>query len=153
VVDEENLPLSGLLVYAYDVDIGPDDFLGCAWTDKNGKYFISYNPSKYHFTAENRDLKSVLKSLSIIEKSMSILDRDQDIIVKVHDKLGVFELKQTEEHPDVKELVKEIKDTVLPRSWVEGWNVTLNNKEPSHRSDDNLFEPLVDNEKVLKKNN
>lgn len=151
VVDEENQPISGLMITAYDVDIGPDDFLGCAWTDVNGRYFIFYSTSRYHYRVEDTNLGSALNPLKVIKNSMSMLDRDPDIVVKVYDTLGVFELFKTDEHSDVKDIVKVIKDIKIPRSWVEGWHVTLDDSEPSNLTHDNYFEPLVDNENALKK--
>lgn len=151
VVDENGQPLSGLMVTAIDVDIGPDDFLGCTWTDENGNYLISYNPSRYHFKLNDDSVKeSAVNPLSIIKRSASMLDREPDIVVKVYDKLGVFEIKKTPEHPIVEDVVKEIDPIIIPRSWVEGWHVTMDNEAPSRLTSDNTFQPLVDNEKALK---
>ncbi|MGC9517672.1 MAG: phospholipase D-like domain-containing protein [Methanomicrobiales archaeon] len=150
VMDEKGEPIPGLMVTAVDVDMGPDDFLGCAWTDKNGEYFISYDPSRYHFHFDNDSLKKVsLNPLEIIKSSVSILDRNPDILIKVHDKLGVFVIKETELYSDVEQVVKKIDDVVIPRCWVEGWNVTLDHESNPRLTYDNSYEPLIDNERAL----
>lgn len=150
IVDEEGKPLAGLMVSAVDIDIGPDDFLGCSWTDHNGEYIITYDPSRYHFKMEDQNLKKIsLNPLEIIKKSVSILDRNPDIMIKVHDKLGVFEIKDTKVYSDVEEVIKEIDDIIIPRSWVEGWQVTLDNEHHPRLTHDNTFQPLIDNERAL----
>jgi phosphatidylserine/phosphatidylglycerophosphate/cardiolipin synthase-like enzyme len=150
VVDEEGVPVDGLMVTAFDVDIGPDDFLGCKWTDEEGEYMITYDPSRYHFQLDEENVvKTSLNPISIIKKSLSLLDREPDIKIIVNDKLGVFELKRSEEYSDVGEVVKEIEDIIIPRSWVEGWSVTLENEKPQRITADNSFQPLIDNERAL----
>ncbi|MDY9923486.1 phosphatidylserine/phosphatidylglycerophosphate/cardiolipin synthase family protein [Methanobacterium sp.] len=37
----------------------------------------------------------------------------------------------------------------MPRSWVEGWLVTLEDHKPQRLTDDNSFKPLIDNEMAL----
>lgn len=156
VVDEEGQPLPHLMVTAVDVDIGSDDFLGCSWTDKQGRYTISYDNYRYQFELNHTDIKDValkplsLNPLDIIKKSTSMIDRQPDILVKVHDKLGVFVLKETEEHSNVHEIVKEIDDIVIPHAWVYGWHVTLDQDVPSRLTHNNIFQPLIDNEHALK---
>ena len=150
IVDEKGKPISGLMVKAIDVDIGPDDFLGCAWTDQNGEYFITYDPSCYHFQMYNGNIRKLsLDPLEIIKKSASIMDRNPDIQIKVYDKLGVFELKETKIHSDVKEVIKIIDDIKLPRSWVEGWQVTVESVSHPKLTHNNTFQPLIDNERAL----
>lgn len=150
VVDEQGQPIKGLMITAFDVDIGPDDFLGCDWSDKYGNYLITYDTSRYHFQLHEDNLKKSLNPLSIIAGSVSLLDRHPDIIVKVHDKLGVFEIKKSEEYSNVQEVVKTANDIVIPRSWVEGWFVTLENDKPIRLTNNNTFQPLIDNEIALK---
>ena len=150
VVDEDGNPIEGLMITAFDIDIGPDDFLGCNWTDDEGKYFITYDPSRYHFQLDEENVvKTSLNPVSIIKKSLSLLDREPDIKIIVNDRLGVFELKRSDEYPDVSEIVKEVEDIVMPRSWVEGWLVTLEDHKPQRLTDDNSFKPLIDNEMAL----
>lgn len=155
VVDEEGQPLPGLMVTALDVDIGPDDFLGCAWTDNHGEYFISYSSTRYNFQLDDKGLKEgsfnplSLNPLDIVKKAASMIDREPDIVVKVHDKLGVFVLKETEEYSGVKEIIKPIDDVVIPQAWVEGWHVTLDDNLPSRLTHNNTFRPLIDNERAL----
>lgn len=150
VVDEKGQPMDGLMVTAFDVDIGPDDFLGCKWTDEKGEYLIAYDPSRYHFQLDEENVvKTSLNPISIIKKSLSLLDREPDIKIIVNDKLGVFELKKSEEYSNVDEIVKEIEDIVIPRSWVEGWSVTLEDEKPQRLTADNSFQPLIDNERAL----
>lgn len=150
VTDENGIPLSGLMITVFDVDIGPDDFLGCDWTDANGNYFISYDPSRYHFQLGEDELKASINPLSVISSATSLLDRYPDIVIKVHDRLGVFELTKSDEYSDVRKIIKEVEDIIIPRSWVEGWFVTLDHEEPMRITTDNTFQPLIDNENALK---
>lgn len=150
VVDEQGNPIDGLMITAFDVDIGPDDFLGCNWTDEKGEYLITYDPSRYHFRLDDENvIKTSINPISIIKKSLSLLDQKPDIEIIVNDRLGVFELKRSDEYSDVSEIVKKVDDIVMPRSWVEGWHVTLENHKPQRLTYNNRFKPLIDNEKAL----
>ncbi|MDI6644314.1 MAG: phospholipase D-like domain-containing protein [Methanobacteriaceae archaeon] len=152
IIDENGKPLAGLKVSAVDVDIGPDDFLGCAWTDHDGRYIITYDTSSYHFAMEDQNLKKIsINPLEIIKKSASILDRNPDIMIKVYDKLGIFKIKNTKVYSDVEEVIKEIDDIIIPRSRVEGWQVTLDSGSNPKLTHDNTFQPLIDNERALEK--
>lgn len=173
IVDEEGNPLEGIMVMAEDIDFGKirlnalelvesklksvksfiekdsninlplnpiknasrtlfslqDDILGSAVTDKDGNYRIIYPTSRYK----------------------EIMDKDPDIKVVVKDKLGVFEIKETEVYDNVTETIKIIDDITINRAWINGWFVTLENNYPSRVSYDNNFEILIDNEDVMKR--
>lgn len=100
-----------------------DDLLGSAITDENGHYRIIYPPEKY----------------------LEILDKDPDIRIIVKDRLGVFELKETEVHQNITSTIEKIKDIIIYRAEIEGWPVTLNSASPSRLSSNNNFEILIDN--------
>lgn len=100
-----------------------DDLLGSAITDENGYYRIIYPPEKY----------------------LEILDKDPDIRIIVKDRLGVFELKETEVHQNITSTIEKIKDIIIYRAEIEGWPVTLNSASPSRVSSNNNFEILIDN--------
>ena len=100
-----------------------DDLLGSAITDENGYYRIIYPPEKY----------------------LEILDKDPDIRIIVKDRLGVFELKETEVHQNITSTIEKIKDIIIYRAEIEGWPVTLNSASPSRLSSNNNFEILIDN--------
>lgn len=100
-----------------------DDLLGSSITDENGYYRIIYPPEKY----------------------LEILDKDPDIRIIVKDRLGVFELKETEVHQNITSTIEKIKDIIIYRAEIEGWPVTLNSASPSRVSSNNNFEILIDN--------
>ena len=100
-----------------------DDLLGSAITDENGYYRIIYPPEKY----------------------LEILDKDPDIRIIVKDRLGVFELKETEVHQNITSTIEKIRDIIIYRAEIEGWPVTLNSASPSRVSSNNNFEILIDN--------
>lgn len=106
-----------------------DDLLGSAVTDENGYYRIIYPPGKY----------------------LEILDKDPDIRIIVKDKLGVFELRETEVLPNVTSTIKKIKDVIINRAEIEGWQVTLNSDSPSRITSNNNFEILIDNHQAWEK--
>ncbi len=106
-----------------------DDFLGNAVTDEDGYYYIIYPPNKYR----------------------EIMDKDPDIKVVVQDKLGVFDIKETEIYKDVTDTIKTIDDIVINHAWIDGWFITLENNYPSRISYNNSYEILIDNEDVMKK--
>ncbi|WJI10111.1 hypothetical protein FGU46_08415 [Methanobacterium sp. CWC-01] len=100
-----------------------DDLLGSSITDENGYYRIIYPPEKY----------------------LEILDKDPDIRIIVKDRLGVFELKETEVHQNITSTIEKIRDIIIYRAEIEGWPVTLNSASPSRVSSNNNFEILIDN--------
>ena len=170
VVDENMGPIEGLTVIAEDVDFGKmelnvlglieskfesfikdegiltssmdfikdkykillpfqDDYLGTAVTDKNGHYRIIYPPERYR----------------------EILEKEPDVRIIVKDKLGVFELRQTEVYNDITSVIEHIDDIVINRAEVEGWHVTLDSGSPSRFTSNNSFEILIDNKNALEK--
>jgi phosphatidylserine/phosphatidylglycerophosphate/cardiolipin synthase-like enzyme len=100
-----------------------DDLLGSAVTDENGYYRIIYPPEKY----------------------LEILDKDPDIRIIVKDRLGVFELRETEVHQNITSTIEKLKDIIINRAEIEGWPVTLSSVSPSRVSSNNNFEILIDN--------
>jgi phosphatidylserine/phosphatidylglycerophosphate/cardiolipin synthase-like enzyme len=109
-----------------------DDYLGSAVTDKNGYYRITYPQERYR----------------------EILDKEPDIRIIVKDKLGVFELRETEVHQNITNIVENINDIIINRAEIEGWMVTLNSDSPSRVTSNNNIEILIDNqlawEKIVK---
>ncbi len=106
-----------------------DDLQGSSITDEDGYYHIIYPPSRYG----------------------EIMDKYPDIKVIVKDKLGIFNIKETEIYENVEETIKQIDEIVINRSWIDGWFVTLENNYPSRISYNNHFEILIDNENVMKR--
>ncbi len=176
IIDEKGKPIEGLTVIAEDVDYGKielnalellgskvksiikndsfmpkdgilgssldfikdkysslfflrDDYLGHAVTDENGYYRITYPQERYR----------------------EILDKEPDIRIIVKDKLGVFELRETEIHHKITNVVENIDDIIINRAEIEGWKVTLNSDSPSRITSNNNFEILIDNHQAWEK--
>ncbi|HML04345.1 MAG TPA: phospholipase D-like domain-containing protein [Methanobacterium sp.] len=170
IIDEKGNPIEGLTVIAEDIDYGKmefnaldlleskvksfikdegilnnsmdfikdkfnlllpfrDDYLGTAITDENGYYCIMYPQERYR----------------------EILDKDPDVKIIVKDKLGVFELRETEVYKDITSVIENIDEIIINRAEIEGWQVTLNSDSPSRITSNNNFEILIDNENSLKK--
>jgi phosphatidylserine/phosphatidylglycerophosphate/cardiolipin synthase-like enzyme len=175
IIDEKGEPIEGLTVIAEDVDFGKiklnaldllgskvksflddsfmsnngilasslefikgkyeslfflrDDYLGWAVTDKHGYYRIIYPQERYR----------------------EILDKEPDIRVIVKDKLGVFELRETEVHENITNAVETIDDIIINRVEIEGWQVALNSDSASRVSSNNNFEILIDNHQAWEK--
>jgi phosphatidylserine/phosphatidylglycerophosphate/cardiolipin synthase-like enzyme len=170
ITDEKGDPVEGLTVIAEDVDYGKmelnalnligskvksfikdegtlntsknfiedkfqfllpfqDDYLGSAVTDENGYYRIIYPQERY------RD----------------ILDKEPDIKIVVKDKLGVFELRETEIRHNITSVIENIDKIIINRAEIEGWLVTLNSNLTSRITSNNNFEILIDNYEALKK--
>ena len=106
-----------------------DDYLGYAVTDENGYYRITYPQERYR----------------------EILDKEPDIRIIVKDKLGVFELRETEVHHNITNVVENIDDIIINRAEIEGWKVTLNSDSPSRITSNNNFEILIDNHQAWEK--
>lgn len=106
-----------------------DDYLGSSVTDEHGYYRIIYPQEKYK----------------------EILDKEPDIRIIVKDKLGVFELRETEVHQNITSTFEKINDIIINRAEIEGWQVTLNTDSPSRISSHNNFEILIDNHQAWEK--
>ena len=106
-----------------------DDYLGSALTDENGYYRIIYPQEVYR----------------------EILDKEPDIKIIVKDKLGVFELRETEVHQNITSTVEKIDDIIINRAEIEGWKVTLNTDSISRITHNNNFEILIDNHQAWEK--
>jgi phosphatidylserine/phosphatidylglycerophosphate/cardiolipin synthase-like enzyme len=106
-----------------------DDYLGSAVTDEKGYYSIKYPQETYR----------------------EILDKEPDIKIIVKDKLGVFEIRETEVHPNITSTIEKIDDIIINRAEIEGWQVTLNNDSPSRITSNNNFEILIDNHQAWEK--
>jgi phosphatidylserine/phosphatidylglycerophosphate/cardiolipin synthase-like enzyme len=106
-----------------------DDYLGSSVTDKNGYYSIIYPQESYR----------------------EILDKEPDIRVIVKDKLGVFELRESEVHQNISSTFEKINDIIINRAEIEGWLVTLNTDSPSRITSNNNFEILIDNHQAWEK--
>ncbi|MEN6292941.1 MAG: hypothetical protein ABFD07_13115, partial [Methanobacterium sp.] len=170
VIDENGKPVSGLHVAAEDVDFGKvelhalnlieskiksfikeegildnyigfikdqykvlfpfgDKFLGNAVTDENGYYRIIYPPGKYK----------------------KIANKDPNIQIIVKDKSGIFELRRADVYENVKDTIKHVEKIVINRAEIEGWFVTLYSPFKSRFTENNNFEILIDNERLLEK--
>jgi phosphatidylserine/phosphatidylglycerophosphate/cardiolipin synthase-like enzyme len=106
-----------------------DDYLGSAVTDEKGYYSIKYPQETYR----------------------EILDKEPDIKIIVKDKLGVFEIRETEVHPNITSTIEKIDDIIINRAEIEGWQVTLNSDSPSRITSNNNFEILIDNHQAWEK--
>jgi phosphatidylserine/phosphatidylglycerophosphate/cardiolipin synthase-like enzyme len=106
-----------------------DDYLGSAVTDESGYYRIMYPQEKYR----------------------EILDKEPDIKIVVKDKLGVFELRETEVHQNITRVMEEMDDIIINRAEIEGWQVTLNSDSPSRTTSHNNLEILIDNHQAWEK--
>ena len=106
-----------------------DDYLGSAVTDENGYYSIIYPQESYR----------------------EILDKEPDIKIIVKDKLGVFEIRETEVHKNINSTFEKIDDIIINRAEIEGWQVTLNSDSPSRITSNNNFEILIDNHQAWEK--
>lgn len=106
-----------------------DDYLGSSVTDENGYYRIIYPQERYR----------------------EILDKEPDIRIIVKDKLGVFELRETEVHQNITSVVENINNIIINRAETEGWHVTLNNNSPSRITSNNNYEILIDNYQAWEK--
>lgn len=170
ILDENKNPIEGLTVIAEDIDYGKlelnalnligskvksfikdegilsnsldfieekyqvlmpfrDDYLGSAVTDENGYYRIIYPQERY----------------------LGILDKDPDIKIIVKDKLGIFELRETEIHNDITSVIENIDEIIINRAEIDGWPVTLNTASPSKMSSNNNLEILIDNDQAWEK--
>ena len=85
------------------------------------------------------------------ERYREILDKEPDIKIIVKDKLGVFELRETEIHQNITSVVENINDIIINRAEIEGWMVTLNSDSPSRITSNNNFEILIDNHQAWEK--
>jgi len=106
-----------------------DDYLGSAVTDENGYYRIIYPQESYR----------------------EILDKEPDIKIVVKDKLGVFELRETEVHQNITSTFEKINDIIINRAEIEGWQVALNSDSPSRVTSNNNLEILIDNHQAWEK--
>jgi phosphatidylserine/phosphatidylglycerophosphate/cardiolipin synthase-like enzyme len=106
-----------------------DNFLGNAVTDENGYYHIIYPPGKYR----------------------KIANKDPNIQIIVKDKSGIFELRRAAVYQNVKDTIKHVEKIVINRAEIEGWFVTLDNPFKSRFTENNNFEILIDNERMLEK--
>ncbi len=106
-----------------------DDYLGSAVTDENGYYRIIYPQESYR----------------------EILDKEPDIKIIVKDKLGVFELRESQVHQNITATFEEINDIIINRAEIEGWQVTLNTDSPSRITTNNNLEILIDNHQAWEK--
>jgi len=106
-----------------------DDYLGSTVTDDNGYYRVTYPQERYR----------------------EILDKEPDIKIIVKDKLGVFELRETDVHHNITSVVENINDIIINRAEIEGWMVTLNSDSPSRITSNNNFELLIDNHQAWEK--
>lgn len=106
-----------------------DDYLGSAVTDENGYYRIIYPQESYR----------------------EILDKEPDIKIVVKDKLGVFELRETEVHQNITSTFEKINDIIINRAEIEGWQVALNSDSPSRITSNNNLEILIDNHQAWEK--
>jgi phosphatidylserine/phosphatidylglycerophosphate/cardiolipin synthase-like enzyme len=106
-----------------------DDYLGSAVTDESGYYRIMYPQEKYR----------------------EILDKEPDIKILVKDKLGVFELRETEVHQNITRVMEEMDNIIINRAEIEGWQVTLNSDSSSRTTSHNNFEILIDNHQAWEK--
>ena len=90
-------------------------------------------------------------SFTLRESYREILDKEPDIQIIVKDKLGVFELSESEVHHNIASTFETIEDIIINRVEIEGWQVTLNNDSPSRISSHNNFEILIDNHQAWEK--
>ncbi len=65
--------------------------------------------------------------------------------------MGVFEIRETEVHPNITSTIETIEDIIINRAEIEGWQVTLNNDSPSRITSNNNFEILIDNHQAWEK--
>jgi phosphatidylserine/phosphatidylglycerophosphate/cardiolipin synthase-like enzyme len=124
VVDEMGQPITGLVVIATDIDtVSKDDVLGRAITAADGTWSLSYPPTVYE----------------------EVLGDRPDIVVSVFDRVGIRQLAETAEAPDVTSSVLVVDDIVVPRAVADGWAATLGSDSPSRLSTGNRVDILVDN--------
>jgi phosphatidylserine/phosphatidylglycerophosphate/cardiolipin synthase-like enzyme len=124
VVDETGAPIAGLVVIATDIDtVSKDDVLGRAVTAGDGSWSLAYPPSVYE----------------------EVLGDRPDIVVTVFDRVGIRQLAETAEAPDVTSSVLVVADIVVPRALADGWAATLGGDTPSRLSTGNRVDVLVDN--------
>ncbi|HWG91811.1 MAG TPA: phospholipase D-like domain-containing protein [Candidatus Thermoplasmatota archaeon] len=125
VLDETGRPLAGLLVSVHNRNLmGPDDLLGTAFTDPEGRYDVRYPPEAYtRFLVTRPDLQ-----------------------VTIHDAAGIRFLAATEKVPSVGAEVQAMPDLTVPRAYAYGWLVTVGEAEPTCLSMGNDVAFLVDGE-------
>jgi phosphatidylserine/phosphatidylglycerophosphate/cardiolipin synthase-like enzyme len=124
VVDETGAPIAGLVVVATDIDtVTKDDVLGRAVTAGDGTWSLTYPPTVYE----------------------EVLGDRPDIVVTVFDRVGIRQLAETAEAPDVTASVLDVGDIAVPRALADGWAATLGGSVPSRLSTGNSVEVLVDN--------
>jgi phosphatidylserine/phosphatidylglycerophosphate/cardiolipin synthase-like enzyme len=129
VVDEVGEPISGMVVIATDIDtVSKDDVLGRTVTAGDGTWSLTYPPSVYE----------------------EVLGDRPDIVVTVLDRVGIRQLAETAETPDVTSSVLVVDDIVVARAVADGWAATLGGETPSRLSTGNRFDVLVDNQSACR---
>lgn len=106
-----------------------DNFLGNAVTDENGHYLIIYPSGRYK----------------------KIANKNPTIQISVKDKSGIFELRRSDVYENVKDTINKINEIRINQAEIEGWFVTLDSPFKSRFTENNNFEILIDNEKMLEK--